>query len=85
MSNMSDLPRTIPAVTGDELVRPTADAAPTPVDEAKADFDSITWNDADPVTAAPDTLGTAGDTLADSRVESSFDRSRPASAYPLDR
>lgn len=30
MSNMSDLPRTIPAVTGDERVRPTADAAPTP-------------------------------------------------------
>ena len=60
------------------------DAAPTPVDEAKADFDGVTWNDADPVTAAPDTLGTAGDTLADSRVESSFDRSTPASAYPLD-
>lgn len=30
MSNMSDLPHTIPAVTGDELARPTGDAAPTP-------------------------------------------------------
>jgi predicted Zn finger-like uncharacterized protein len=62
---------------------PGTAAEPSP--EAPADFDGPAWNDADPiVTAAPDTLGAAGDTLADSRVESSFDRSTPASGYSLD-
>jgi predicted Zn finger-like uncharacterized protein len=62
---------------------PGTAAEPSP--EAPVDFDGPAWNDADPiVTAAPDTLGAAGDTLADSRVESSFDRSTPASGYSLD-
>jgi predicted Zn finger-like uncharacterized protein len=64
---------------------PHAPPHTTDTPAAEADFDGVAWNDADPIGATPDTVGTAGDTLADSRVESSFDRSTPASSdYTLD-